>query len=92
VLDDILPVGGVLEFSEIGLELSAKNLERGTLSDTVGSYKTQNHSRPWHGQAVKLEAVGGITMGDLALEVGGQINDGDGAERAALGANTTTNA
>lgn len=41
---------------------------------------------------MELEAVGGIAMGDLALEVGGQVDNGDGAEGAALGADTTTNA
>ena len=31
-------------------------------------------------------------MRDLALEVRGQVDDGDGAKGAALGADTTTNA
>lgn len=41
---------------------------------------------------MELERVGGIAMGDLALEVGGQVDNGDGAEGAALGADTTTDA
>ena len=41
---------------------------------------------------MQFETVGRVTMGDLALEVGGQVDDGDGAERAALRADTTTNA
>lgn len=41
---------------------------------------------------MKLEAVGAIAMGDLALEVGGQVDNGDGVERALLGADTATNA
>lgn len=71
VLDDILPIGGIVELSKIGLELSAKNFESCTLSDTVGTNETQNISRSWHGKPVEFEAVRGITVGDLALEVGG---------------------
>lgn len=92
VLDDILPVRGVVETAQVRLELAAKNLQRGTLANTVGSDKTEHLVRARHGQAVKLEAVGAITVGDLALEVGGQVDDGDGVERALLGADTTTNA
>lgn len=41
---------------------------------------------------MQLEAVGAISVGDLALEVGGQVDDGNGVEGALLGADTTTNA
>lgn len=41
-------------------------------------------------QSVKLEAIGGVSVCDLALEVRGQIDDGDGAEWALLWANTAT--
>lgn len=92
VLDDVLPVGGVVVSAQVGLELAAQNLESGTLADTVGSDETQNLSRPGHRQAMQLEAVGAIAVGDLALEVGGQVDDGDGVEGALLGADTTTNA
>lgn len=47
---------------------------------------------PVHSQSVKLEAVGGVSVSDLALEVRRQIDDGDGAERALLRADTTPNA
>jgi hypothetical protein len=39
---------------------------------------------------VKLEAVGGITVGDLALQVGRQVDDMDRAERTFLRTDTTT--
>lgn len=78
--------------AQVWLELSAEDLQGGTLSNTVGSDKTQDLARPRHRQTMQLEAVGAITVGDLALEVGGQVDDGDGLEGALLGADTTTNA
>lgn len=41
---------------------------------------------------MKLEAVGRVTMRDLALEVRRQVDDGNRIEGAFLGADTTTNA
>lgn len=78
--------------AQVWLELSAEDLQGGTLSNTVGSDKTQDLARSGHRQTMQLEAVGAITVGDLALEVGGQVDDGDGLEGALLGADTTTNA
>lgn len=92
ILDDVFPVGRVFETSQVGLELATENLQRGTLSDTVGSDKTQNLSRTGHRKSVELETVGSIAMGDLALQVGGQVDDGDGIKGAFLRADTTTNA
>jgi hypothetical protein len=39
---------------------------------------------------MQLETIGGISMGDLSLEVGWQIDDVDGIKGAFLWANTTT--
>lgn len=39
---------------------------------------------------MKLKAVGGVTVGDLALEVRRQVDDGDRTERALLRADTAT--
>jgi hypothetical protein len=41
---------------------------------------------------VQLEAVGGVSMRDLRLEVGGQVDDVDGVEGAFLGADTAADA
>lgn len=92
MLDDILPVRGVGVSAQVRLELSAEDLQGGTLSNTVGSDKTQDLARSGHRQTMQLEAIGTITVGDLALEVGGQVDDGDGLKGALLGADTTTNA
>lgn len=39
---------------------------------------------------MELEAVGRVSMGDLALEVRRQVDDGDGTEGALLGADTAS--
>lgn len=92
MLDDVLPVRGVVVSAQVGLELPAENLEGSTLADTVGSNQTQDLSRTGHGKTVELEGIGAISVGDLALEVGGQVDDGDGVEGALLGADATTDA
>jgi hypothetical protein len=45
ILDDILPVGRIVISAQIRLQLAAQNLERGTLSNTIGAHETQNLSR-----------------------------------------------
>jgi hypothetical protein len=40
---------------------------------------------------VELEAVRRVPVGDLRLQVGGQVDDVDGAERALLDTDTTSN-
>lgn len=39
---------------------------------------------------MELEAVGRVPVGDLGFQVGGQVDDVDGAERTLLGTDTTT--
>lgn len=92
VLQNLLPVRRVVVAAQVRLQLATQNLQRGTLSDTVCSNETEDLTGTGHGQTVKLEAVGGVTVGDLALQVGGQVDNVDGTERTLLGADTTTNA
>lgn len=92
VLDDILPVGRVVELSEVGLQLAAEDLEGGTLADTVGAHETEDVAGARGGETMELEAVGRVAVGDLGLEVGGQVDDGDGIKGALLGADTAPNA
>lgn len=47
---------------------------------------------PNHSQSVELEAVGRVSVCNLALEVRRQVDDGNGAKRAFLWADTTSNA
>ena len=90
VPQDLLPVRRVLEAAKVGLQLSGQNLQCGTLSDTVGTNQTQDLARTGHGKTVQLEAVGGVTVGDLALEVCGQVDNLDGVEGALLGTDTAS--
>ena len=92
MLDDVLPVGGVIVSAQVWLELATQDLEGGTLADTVRSDETEDLARAGHGKPVELEGIGAITMGDLVLEVRGQVDDGDGVEGALLGADTATDA
>jgi hypothetical protein len=41
---------------------------------------------------MELEAVGAISVGNLALEIGGQVDNCNGIKRTLLGADTTTDA
>ena len=41
---------------------------------------------------MELEAVGGVPVGNLGIQVGGQVDDVDSTERTFLGADTATNA
>jgi hypothetical protein len=84
VLENLLPIRGVVEAAEVGLQLAAQNLQGSTLSGTVTTNETQDLTRS------ELEAVGRVTVGDLRLEVGGQVDDVDGIERTFLGADTAT--
>lgn len=92
VLQDLLPVRRVLITTEVRLQLATENLQSRTLSDTVCSNQTENLTGTGHGESVKLEAVGRVAVGDLGLEVGGQVDNVNGSEWALLGADTTTNA
>ena len=92
MLDNILPVRRVVETAQVGLQLSGQNLQGSTLADTVCSNQTEDHSGTGHGQTVELEAVGRVAVGNLTLKVGGQVDNGDGAEGALLGADTASDA
>ena len=92
VLDDLLPVRRVVVAAKVRFELAAENLQGSTLANTVGTDQTQDAARAGHGKTMKLETVGCIAVGNHALKVGRQIDNGNGAERAPLRADTTTNA
>ena len=91
VLDDILPVWRVVVSTQVRLQFTTENLQCCTLSDTVCTDETKNLARSWHRQSMKLEAVGGISVGDLGFEVGGQVDNADGTERTLLWADTASN-
>ena len=92
MFDNIFPVWRVVELAQVRLQLSAKDLESSTLPDTVCSNETEHVAGPRHRKPVKLEAIGRVPVGDLGLEVGGQVDDGDGVEGAFFGTDTATDA
>jgi hypothetical protein len=84
VLENFLPVGGIVIASKVRLELSGQDLESGTLSDTVGSYQAEHlaWTRSW--QSMELERVGGVTVSDLRVQVCRQVDNRNGLERASV--------
>ena len=67
--------------SKIRFELSGQNLQRRALSDTVSSHKTKHLTRSWGRESMQFERIGGITMGDLRLQVCRQVDDRNSFER-----------
>ena len=92
ISQDFFPIGRIVISTQVRFQFTTENLQGCTLADTVCSHQTQDLTRSWHGQSVQLEAVCRVTMGDLGLEIGRQIDDVDGTKWAFFGANTTTDA
>lgn len=63
--------------AQIGLEFSSKDFERCALPDTISSDKAEDLPRSGSGKPMKLESIGSISVGDLGLEIGGKIDDGN---------------
>jgi len=78
--------------SQVGLELSSKDLQSSTLANTVLANQSQHLTSAGRGKSVKLEGVGTITMRSFLLEILGKINNVDGIKGAFLHADTATNA
>ena len=90
MLDNILPVRGVIMAAQVRLQLATENLQGGTFADTIGSHETEDLARSRRGQTVKFEAVGAIAVRDLVLEVRRQVDNGDSIKRALLRADAAT--
>jgi hypothetical protein len=82
VLENLNPLRRVVKATEVGLELASKDLESGTLTDTVGADETENLTWTGRWQSVKLEGVGVVAVGNMGLKVGWQVENSDGFERA----------
>lgn len=63
--------------AQVGLEFSSKDFECCALPDTISSDKAENLPRSGSRKPMKLESIGSISVGDLGLEVGGKIDDGN---------------
>merc|ERR1719336_604395 len=89
---NLCPIRRLLITSQIGLLLARQDLQGGGLSDTIGANKPENFARPWDGQPVQLEGVGGVSVGGALVQVGGQVNDGHRLERTLLHTDAATDA
>lgn len=92
VLENLLPVRRIIIATQVGLQLSAENLQCRALANTVCANETQHLARTGHRQPVQLEAVGRVSMGDLGLEVRRQVDDVDSVEGTFLWADTASDA
>jgi hypothetical protein len=68
----------VIVSSQIWLLLSGQDLEGCGLSDTVDSDQSENLTRSRCWQSMELEGVGRVSVSDLLLEIGWQVDDVDG--------------
>ena len=87
---DLLPVGGRVVLAEVGLHLASKDLEGGTLADAVGADEAKDLTGTGHGKTMELEGVGAVSVGGVALQILGEVDDGNGLEGALLDADTTS--
>lgn len=63
--------------AQVGLEFSSENFKCCALSDAIRSDEAKNLPRSGSGKPMELESVGSIPVGDLRLEVGRKIDDGN---------------
>lgn len=75
VFEDFGPFGWVVVSTEIWLELAGEDFESGGFTDTVGSDQTEDLARSWSGQTVEFECVGGVSVGDMGLKIGWQVEN-----------------
>lgn len=92
ILQNLLPVRRIVISSKIWLELATQDLQSCALAYSVRTNQSQNLSRAWHRQSVKLEAVCGVSMCDLGFQVRRQIDDVDCTKWAFLHTDTTSDA
>ena len=88
---NLLPIRRTIVSSEIGLHLSSKNLQGGRLSNTIGTDQSQHLSRTRHGKTMQLEAVGSVTMGGIAFQILGKVDNVDCLKRTFFDSDTTSN-
>lgn len=88
--EDLLPVGGRVVLAEVGLHLASKDLEGGTFADAVGADEAEDLTGTGHGEPMELEGIGTVTVGGVALEILGKVDDGNRFEGTLLDADTAS--
>ena len=66
--------------TQVWLQLSGQDLERSAFADTVRPDESKHLAWSWCRQSMQLERVRRVTMCDLGLEIGGEVDDGDSFE------------
>jgi hypothetical protein len=84
MLEDLLPFGWVVVSSEVGLEFTGKDLEGGRFTDTVGTDQTENLTWTGSRETMQLESVGVVSVSDVRVEVGWQVENLDRFEWAPI--------
>ena len=79
-----MPIRRIVITTEVRLELSSKNLQSGTLSDTVRANESKYLTGTGSWETMEFERVRGVSMSDLGVQVGRQINDSNSFERASF--------
>jgi hypothetical protein len=82
VLQDLGPFGRVVVPAQVRLELTGEDFESGRFTDTVCADQTEHLARTWCWQSVQLEGVGGVSVSDVGVEVGWQVENLDRFEWA----------
>ena len=72
--------------------VEVKDTKQDSLTDSVGADEAEDVPRPGHGQPVQLERVRRVSVRGLLLQVGRQVDDGDGLEGALLDADAAADA
>ena len=92
VSQNLCPIRRLLITSQVGFLLARQDLQGGGLPDTIGANKPENFARPWDGQPVQLEGVGGVSVGGALVQVGGQVDDRHSLEGTFLDTDAATDA
>ncbi len=88
MLENLLPLRGFSEISQIWPHVTAQNAEGRRLANTVGAHEPEHLPGAGGRQSVQLEAVSAVAMSHLTLQTFRQIDDLDSLERTPLDAHT----
>jgi len=75
VFENLGPLGGVVVSTEIWLELARKDFECSGFSDTVCSDQTEDLTGTGGGETMEFECVGGVSVSNVGLEIGRQVEN-----------------
>ena len=68
MLQNLSPLGRLLEIAQVRPHVTAENAEGRRLADTVGAYEAKYLTRAWRWQSMQLEAIRAVAMCHLAFK------------------------